>query len=387
MRFGKAGQVAGLFVFGCFDGNGNGNGNRNRNCNCHFHCHCHCQGDGAMRYLIIRLAALGDVAMASSLARRIRDREAGACIHWMTGRVGAQLARCFPEVDEVLEVDDLALFRGSPVARARVVAGAWRAIARGRYDRVLLAHADARYRLLTAPVRAGKVRALSREYGAMNPIPGRYLGDEFARLFDDPGHVGPIEGHWALSDPRARIGAGATRDASPPAVVLVPGGARNVLREDALRRWPAESYALVAGRLLSQGARVILVGDANDAWVRPAFAGLAVDDRIGALSIADTLRVMAQASLVIAHDTGPMHLARLVRAPLVALFGPTRPAERLVEAPEVVVLWGGAQLACRPCYDGREFAACADNRCIKSVTVDEVLAAAGAFLAGSVACA
>jgi heptosyltransferase-2 len=47
------------------------------------------------------------------------------------------------------------------------------------------------------------------------------------------------------------------------------------------------------------------------------------------------------------------------------------------------VLWGGAHLPCRPCYDGREFARCSDNVCISSISPAEVHAAARAALARS----
>lgn len=348
------------------------------------------------RYLIIRLAALGDVAMASALARRIRDADPAARIDWMAGGAGAALARCFPEVDRVIEIDDVALLRGSPAGRGRAIARVWAHLLASRYDRVLLAHPDPRYRVLTLPVAAAKVTAMSRTLGAMNPVPGRYMGDEFARLLDGNAHVGPLigpaDGHWPLSDVRASpapgqasvaaITAHAARDgATRPQVVLVPGGGRNVLRESALKRWPVASYAALAERLVARGARVTLVGDANDAWARPAFAGIPVDDTIGALAVPELLATIAGAALVVSHDTGPMHLARLTRTPLVALFGPTRPMDFVAADERVTVLWGGAHLACRPCYDGREFAACRDNACIRSVTVGQVLEAAEGFLA------
>jgi heptosyltransferase II len=163
--------------------------------------------------------------------------------------------------------------------------------------------------------------------------------------------------------------------------VLVPGGAKNVLRESSLRRWPVESYAALAAELIGSGYAVTLVGGPDDAWVRPFFSGVSVDDRIGALSLPETVAFLANARLVISHDTGPMHLARLARAPLVALFGPTMPTQFLVEEPSTIALWGGADLACRPCYDGREFAACADNICISRIPVSAVLDAAERLLA------
>ena len=63
-----------------------------------------------------------------------------------------------------------------------------------------------------------------------------------------------------------------------------------------------------------------------------------------------------------------MNSASRVLLPLIALFGPTNPNELLWIDESVTVLWGGEQLACRPCYDGREFARCANNVCLSSVS-------------------
>ena len=41
--------------------------------------------------------------------------------------------------------------------------------------------------------------------------------------------------------------------------------------------------------------------------------------------------------------------------------------------PGVVGIWGGEGFACRPCYDGREFAPCKDNGCMQQITVDMVV--------------
>ena len=43
----------------------------------------------------------------------------------------------------------------------------------------------------------------------------------------------------------------------------------------------------------------------------------------------------------------------------------------ILALPGVQMLWGGADLACRPCYDGRDYAPCASNLCIQSITVRE----------------
>jgi heptosyltransferase-2 len=243
-----------------------------------------------------------------------------------------------------------------------------------------MGHADRRYRTLVLTARTASMRSLEHSPSArMLPIPGRYHADEYVRLLDDGDSRGPIVGHSALSDVRPRLPTRA--DTAPVGVVLVPGGTRNVLRESALRRWPVDRYRDVAERLRQAGHAVTLIGDAADAWVRPYFAGVDVRDEIGAHGLSGTLTLMRAAELVISHDTGPLHLARLVRAPLLALFGPTMPSQFVVEGATTRVLWGGAGLACRPCYDGREFAACHDNLCMKDISASAVAERALAMLA------
>lgn len=331
------------------------------------------------RYLIVKLAALGDVVMASTIIGAIRARDPDAHITWLSGRGVAPLVRLFDGVDEVVAVDEVALLRGSAPARLRALLVLWGRLLSRRFDLTLLAHADARYRAALLPVRRGEVRALEpRRAGRMLPIAGRSFADEYARLLDAPGSRGPIVGHAALARLREALPlpAGGNR----VGVVLVPGGARNVLRESALRRWPVDRYRELAGRLLDLGHGVSLVGDADDAWVRPAFVDIRIRDEIGAHDIAGTLAVLAHADLVITHDTGPLHLASLARVPILGLFGPTMPSQFMPPDAAGELLWGGAHLACRPCYDGREFAACTDNLCMQDISVDAVLARALAIL-------
>jgi heptosyltransferase-2 len=331
------------------------------------------------RYLIVKLSAVGDVAMASTLPGAIRQRDPEARVTWLCGRRVADLVRLFDGVDEIITVDESRLLGGGLAARLDEAARLWRRLLLRQFDVTLLGHADLRYRLLLAPLRTGRLRSLDLDSGpGQLPVPSRYFGDEYVRLLDEPPKRGPIDGHAALADPRRHLASPARpREIG---VVLAPGGARNVLRESALKRWPVERYGALAARLLATGHTVTLVGDEHDFWVRPFFTGLAVRDEIGAHDLAGTLALLNAASLVIVHDTGVLHLARLVRAPVLALFGPTNPAQFVEPSPDCAVLWGGARLACRPCYDGREFAACADNLCMQDITVDAVVQRADLML-------
>lgn len=317
--------------------------------------------------------------MTSVLLSRIRAERPGAEVTWLCGSAMEPLVELFEGVHRVVTVDEKRLFHGRGLGRLREVALVWRRLGQTNFDRILIAHADRRYRILAPVFASDRVRMLDRGFSRMNPISGRYVGDEYCRLLDAPGNRGPIGVRYSVADVRPRLPSGSNH-ADAPTVVLVPGGARNVLRESALRRWPVARYRQLADGLAELNVRVLIVGDRNDEWVRPHFVGSDVIDRLGT-PLAETLALLRDASLVISHDTGPMHLSRLVRTPLLALFGPTMPAQFLPEDEDAEVLWGGASLPCRPCYDGREFAACTDNRCMQTISVRDVLERAKQVLA------
>jgi len=335
------------------------------------------------KILIIRLAAIGDVVMASSLARRLRDAKPDAHITWLCGRIAAPLVECFADVDEVIAIDEKRLLAGGSLARLRVLLSLWPGLDAARFDVAYLLHPDLRYRIITSMLRGARVIAQSRKprVRPSNPIPGRYLGDEAARLMDELDE-GPMPGHFPLGRLKA---LSPTPRGDRPRVAIVPGGARNVLRESALKRWPVGHYVELARALAHEGFDVALVGNTSDEWVRPHFSGIAVSSYVGRTSIPETLDLLAGCDLVIAHDTGPMHLARLVGTRLIALFGPTPPSTFVPADDKTTVLWGGEHLACRPCYDGREFAQCADNECMSSISVEVVVRTARTILQAEIA--
>ncbi|MGB7591418.1 MAG: glycosyltransferase family 9 protein [Terriglobia bacterium] len=329
-------------------------------------------------HLIVKLGAIGDVVMALPAVKVLKERTGGE-VHWMCGRAVVPLLRQFPFIDHLIEVNDRALLSPSPLARLGEIVRVWRMLAGQRYDTCAVLYYDWRYRLLVLPVRKKQLITLSRSNRARRLLPGRYHGDEYARILlgEDglrPDRVTPVR-------PSGRLLATPLARGIPKRVALVPGGARNALRDDPQRRWPLSYYVELAGALVARSYEVVLAGGPDDAWASQAFAGLPVKDFIGRLDLVESIGLFDTCDLVISHDTGPLHMAALSSAAVLALFGPTFPGERLPSHPELRVLWGGERLACRPCYDGREFAACPDNRCMKEISPSLVLAAAEEMLA------
>ena len=254
----------------------------------------------------------------------------------------------------------------------RSIANLWSMIGLRRYDLCATLYYDSRYRWLTLPVRSQRKVALSRRSRETMLIPGRHHTDEYIRVLS-----GNDDGYHDDSTPLIRP----DRLPSSPwqrinrrhAIALVPGGASNMLRQQVLRRWPLDNYVKIAKRLLERGADVLLLGGPDDSWISPYFEGLAVTNLVGKLSLPEVITVCDECDVVVSHDTGPMHLAGLSKACLVALFGPTDPGNFLPRRQYVVGIWGGHGFGCRPCYDGRDFPSCGYNGCMHQVSPDLVL--------------
>jgi heptosyltransferase II len=329
--------------------------------------------------LILKFGAIGDCIMAIPGAYAMH--QAGYDIDWVCGQAVAPVLQLYPWID-VQVVDDRVLLRGGTRERTRAMLALWNVIGKKRYDVCATLYYDSRYKLLTLPVRAGRKVMLSKFDRATMLLPGRHHTDEYARILtgrkDDetPWQLAPVPAPSLPDSPLARV-PGKAR------IVLVPGGARNMMRDDALRRWPVESYVALAEMLLARGHEVVLCGGPDDAWTSPAFAALRVTDLTGKLSLVETLALFDSSAVTITHDTGPLHLAGITRSGLVTIFGPTDPHGRLPHRPGCIALWGGEGFACRPCYDGRDYAPCAHNGCVRQITPAMVLEHMDALLAAA----
>lgn len=311
-----------------------------------------------MKILIVKIGAIGDLLMARGMASAAPR---GAEITWLCGKSVTPLVREFAEVSEIIEIDDKALLQGGLFAKLGVMIGVWLTLLGRRFDLIATGHSDKRYGLLSATA-AGERRSF-----ASHPlVPGRSHADEYARL------IHGIEGPGA---PKALLSPLRKAKAAPKSALLFPGGAKNLLRDDALRRWPLQHYATLAKLLIKRGWKVTVAGAESDRYVLGAFEGLKVKSEIGTKDLAQTLDLCAASQAVVTHDSGPLHLAMATPTRVVAIFGPTMPGEKTQDNAGLTVLWGGEALACRPCYDGKNYAACTDNVCMSSTTPAAVLAA------------
>jgi heptosyltransferase II len=329
------------------------------------------------RALIVKFGQIGDVIMAIPAVHALHQQ--GFDIHWVCGRTVQPLLERYSWIN-LIPVDDKAILLGKLFNRVRSIAALWNRVAVRSYDLSAVLYYDRRYRLLTFPVRAQSKIALSQESRATALVTGRHHTDEYLRIL-----MGNEDGFRDQSIPPVRpdhLPPSPLLAKSKPRIALVPGGAGHLVRQQiltypaepaAVRRWPIDNYVALARRLLDRGWEVALLGGPEDSWAKPHFQQLVVTDCIGVLSLPEVISACDACDAVVSHDTGPLHLAGLSKACLVGIFGPTNPATFLPRRPFVTGIWGGRSLACRPCYDGRDFAPCKFNGCMHEVAVELVI--------------
>lgn len=321
------------------------------------------------RALIVKFGQIGDVVMAIPAAHALYAR--GFDIEWACGRAARPLLECYSWI-KTIPVDDAGILMGAPLQRVKSIAAFWSKVAFKHYDVCAILYYDRRYRFLTLPIRAPHKWVLSHQSRSRELLPGRHHTDEFVRVLLDV-----EDSCQERSTPPVRPdylpGSPLPDKAAPRRVAIVPGGTSNVLRQQILRRWPVEAYVTLARLLLERGWEVVLLGGSEDAWVKPHFHDLTVTDCIGSLSLPEVVSVCDSCDAIVSHDTGPLHLAGLSETPLVGIFGPTDPATRIPRRDFAIGIWGGQGFACRPCYDGVDFAPCQFNGCMRQVTSKMVL--------------
>jgi lipopolysaccharide heptosyltransferase I len=142
------------------------------------------------------------------------------------------------------------------------------------------------------------------------------------------------------------------------------------------KRWPAQRFVALVEPLRNEfGLTSIVAGGDDAAAVAPSIRGAI--DLTNRTTLPQLIALFERAGLVIANDSGPMHIAAAMGRPLVAIFGPTNPVRTgPYRRPDCVVR---ANLDCSPCYKRN----CSHLTCIQRLDVSAVLNAIRRQLAPS----
>jgi heptosyltransferase-2 len=134
------------------------------------------------------------------------------------------------------------------------------------------------------------------------------------------------------------------------------------------KEWPLERFRKLAQELEHHGYSVVVFGEASS-YEKGNFIcqGLShAFNLAGKTTLKEFLGLLNSCDLVVANDSGPMHLAAALHKPLVALFGST---DDRITGPYQTGKVIHKRVTCSPCF----LRHCPiDFRCMKSIEVDEV---------------
>ncbi|AEB08818.1 lipopolysaccharide heptosyltransferase I [Desulfobacca acetoxidans] len=332
----------------------------------------------AERILLIKLSALGDVIQTLPTLEAIREAHPQAEITWLVEEAAAPVLAGHPALDNILVSRRrtwVAARRSGDLAQAgREFGSLVAAIRQHPFDLVLDLQGLFKSAMWTTLARSSRKIGFDRtrefSYLALTERLPPYDPDEHAvqRYLRTAHYLGAPQGPatFRLALP---LGGGGLREPpwrtlSHPLVILHPGARWET------KLWPEESFARLADELARKtGAQIVFTGSSND---RPLIGRIrsrlhrAVLDLSGRTTVKELARLMYQADAVVTTDTGPMHLAAAVGAPLVALFGPTAPWRTGPFGPHQVIRTG---IRCSPCFRRR----CPQPECMNGIAVADVL--------------
>jgi heptosyltransferase-1 len=313
------------------------------------------------RVLIVRLSALGDVAMASPLIGAVRGRYPNAYIAWLAQSEVAPALQSHPELDELIlwpraHFESL-LKRGHWLELSRNVWRVMRHLRNRRFDWALdpqgLLKSGALAFLSRAPRRIGVAseegsRWLMTDQVDAAPDPTR-ISSEYLNLAKHlelptedgfPMHVGISATDQQWADQTLRDQA-----VPNPFIALLPFTTR------AQKHWSEARWAELAERLDKRGFASVMLGGPADREASQRIVARtktpSVHDWTARTSIGQAVATINRAAGVIGVDTGLTHIALARQRPTVCLFGSTVPYLHTGAHPGRVLY---RNLSCSPCH-------------------------------------
>jgi len=333
------------------------------------------------RILIVNVNWIGDVLFSTPFIRSVREAYPDAYIACLLHPRCKEMLELNPRLNEIIIYDEEGEHRGLG-GKLKLIT----ALRKKKFDTAFLLHRSFTKALIVF------LSGIKERIGYPTKRRGMLLtktveaSDEEVHKVEHFLNIARASGlnpksksyEFFIDDSHKKFAADLLRDAGikeqDAVVVLCPGGNWDP------KRWPKENFAKLADMLSEKfGAKIVISGAAKDVKLaeeigkmmktRPVVtAGRTTLKQLGAL--------FTRSDLVIANDTGPMHLAVAMNAKTIALFGPTSEAltgpygggcYRVVSKNETCDL---------PCYDFT----CKDNRCMQEIRPEDVIKEAAIML-------
>lgn len=327
------------------------------------------------RILIVGPAWVGDMVMAQSLFKLIKQQNKEAVIDVLAPAWTFSLLSRMPEVNEAL---DLPLARGEFNLRKRYQLG--KALRQKKYDQAIILPNSFKSALIPWFARIPKRTGWLGEC--------RYLVLNDPRRLDKKRYPLMIEQFMALGVPSS---AALTNPYPYPHFQVIEGEAQKVIDKYNLKvsdrpilalcpgaaygpskRWPEEYFAAVAKQKIAEGWDVWLFASKAEEFLTDNIMRL-TDNRCqnvpGETGLTEVIDLLSLVKGVVTNDSGLMHVSAALAKPIVALYGSTTPdfTPPLAEYATVLKL----DLDCQPCFE--RTCPLGHHRCMRDLVPERVL--------------
>ena len=305
----------------------------------------------SQRILVIGPSWVGDMIMAQSLFKTIKQQSADSLISVLAPGWTHPVLNRMPEVSEAIVM---------PVGHGKL----------DFRSRLNMASEIKNHQFDQSIVLPGSLKSALIPFLAKIPKRTGYLGEQRYGLLNDiyklDKHVLPttVQRFVNLSGEQMSLASCPKPDLSinlasaqevandheykkdQPLLVLCPGA-----EYGSAKRWPAQRHAELARNRHQQGWQVWLMGSEKDREICNIINSLSDDccnNLAGETSLTQAIDLMSLADIVVTNDSGLMHLAAALNRPLVAIYGSSSPNMTPPLSDNAEVVW--LQPDCGPCF-------------------------------------
>lgn len=275
---------------------------------------------------ILRLSAIGDVCHAVACVQAIQRTYPDAHITWIVGKVEAMLLADLPGVELVV----------FDKKQGKAALKSLKSALKSRTFDVLLNmqvafRAGVVSRCIKAKRRIGFDKGRSKELHSLF-INERIAAQEQPHVLDGfmqfARTIGvtdtSVKWQMPLTEQDRAVAAQLVGDDGEPLLVISPAASK------AERNWLAPRYAAVAEHAIKQGFKVVITGGPTEMEKQLALdiikhTQLPITNLVGKTTLKQLTCVLALATVVIAPDTGPAHMATTQGTPVIGLYAHSNP--------------------------------------------------------------
>lgn len=305
------------------------------------------------RILIIKIGAIGDVALSTPLASAYEDH----LITWVVGKKSAPLIKAIPYVKRIIEIDETSLLEGNLFKKIKESLFVIFSIFFYYFDETIIAHKDPRYKLLSFFTFSKKIFSFKNT----DPFPD-------GGLFHSQIYLNLIGSRLPIKYPKLNLPSIDHLISKTSAPYIVLNFSTTLGEEKAKRKWPLSYYLTLAKKLKSY-VNVVIIGEKISQKESEVFSFCGIINLVGKTSILEVVALCKEGIGIITHDGGPLHLARLSGCKILSLFGPTNPKSFSRNDPREIHLHPSSEkLKCSPCYSRNKYGTCHIPLCMKLIS-------------------